>query len=275
MAHPYDPTATLPSNVLITNHSRKVPTAWIIRPKGGTFYTRDLIIYNNVGGGVMRPLLDYRILEIDSEATVATGKETGRVIVILDSSITDIKLQRRLVGGKYEPVGSDVDELIDPNEIDALNSSTWGQIYNLPKKFPPAPHLHPMESVFGVEQIHYMLDEIMQLIGSGSPFGYGAIIQYAEQLITAKAKELDERLEQIETIAGAAATGSRFTKNMIIITTDNVNPAETLKYGKWQRLPDTLLHSVANVADLGKTTRVGEGASYTMTGVAMWLMTGD
>lgn len=275
MAYALDLTATLKANQISTKHLREDANYWILRPRGGAFFTRDLKITNNVGNVLLRPLLDYRVLNLEYEAVRQSGKEVAQVIVILNTDVTNITISRRLIGGKYEPVGSDIDQIINEDDLNALNSSTWGQIYDAPDKFPPNAHLMDLDSVFGLEQVVYQLEEIRRLIGEGSPYGYGAITQYVEAEIKRMEADTSQRLKDLEALANGITDSLRFGKNMVVITTDNVNPAVSLKYGTWRRLSDTLLHSVKNLADIGSTTRIGEGQSYLMTGVAMWELIGD
>lgn len=275
MAYVLDLTASLPANKVTTKHLRTDPDHWFLRPRGGAFFTRDLVVINNVGSTPLRPLLDYRVLNLEYKAVRMSGKEVAQVIVILNAAVTNITITRRLIGGEFEPVGSDIDEIITDDDINALNSSTWGQIYNRPDSFPPNAHLQDLSDVFGMEQATYQLDEIRRLIGEGSPYGYGAITQYLEAEIKRLEDSTAQRIKDLEDLAGGIAGSLRFGKNMVVITTDNVNPAVTLKYGTWRRLSDTLLHSVQNLADIGTTTRIGEGQSYLMTGVAMWELIGD
>ncbi len=64
-------------------------------------------------------------------------------------------------------------------------------------------------------------------------------------------------------------------KNQVVFFTDNSNPRDVFKYGRWERLPDGLVMMTANNALVGTKKKMGEGTDYIGTYFAAWKYLGD
>lgn len=273
MAYPLDLTATSAINLVTTQHLRAGATLWYFRPKGGSFFTKDFEVRNTVTNQLLQPHIHYRVLDLDNDASMESAKEVCKAIVVLESTISDIKITRRLIGGQYEPIGSDVDKLITDQQLNQLNSSSWGQIIGRPIAFAPDPHLHLDEQVYGFGHVTYLIDEIKNLIGSQAKQGFGTIYQYIDKLFLEKQNDILNQLAGIELTINNVGVARRFEKGQIIMLYVSTHPADLFGYGTWQQITNTFLYGVDIAAQLGQTFKIGSGVDYTATKVYFWWLT--
>jgi hypothetical protein len=264
-----DLAATNPANY-ITDTYRRGTGAWIFVPVAGAFFTRDLVLTNTVNGRQLEPQTQYRALHTQKEATWDSAKEVCTVLVILDAAVNEVAVTRRVVGGKFQIVGSDVEKIITEEDINNINSSTWGQVIGQPYQFPFDPHKHYTEDVYGLEHVVYLLDEIRGSIGTGDKNAFGMVYQFIDKQFTVLSEETDTKLKQIESIIDNIEGNRKWKPGVIVAMTNNTNPATAIGYGTWRKLTNTLLYGVNLDSELGQRKKVGEGPDYLMTGVYYW-----
>lgn len=264
-----DLTASLAVNY-ITDTYRRIPGTWIFVPVAGAFYTKDLIVTNTINGRQLEPQTQYRALHVQKEAIDLSAKEVCCVLVILDPAVNEVSVKRRVVGGKFQLVGTDLEKIITDTEINNINSSTWGQVIGQPIQFPYDPHKHYLEDVYGFEHVVYLLDEIVQGIATGDKQAFGMIYQYIDKQFAVLREETDLKLGQLEEIVNNAESNRKWKPGVVVAMRNNTPPATAFGYGTWRKIPNTLLYGVNLDADLGSKKKVGEGPDYLMTGVYFW-----
>lgn len=269
MAYALDLTATLPANYITTTHLRG-NGPWIFVPTGGAFFTKDLVIKNTLNNQILEPQLQYRALHVSKDAIMASGKEVCCVIVILDSSINEISLQRRVVGGVYQNVGSDLDQIITDTDLDNLNSTSWGQVIGEPYQYPFDPHFHYVEDIYGLEHVIYLIESIAKAVSDGDGNVFGMMYQFIDKQVSELTAETDTRLNQLSAELAQLDADRKWKPGVIIAMKNNTNPAVALGYGTWRKLTNTLLYGVSNDVNLGQLKKVGEGVDYLMTGIYYW-----
>lgn len=264
-----DLTASVALNLITDVYRRGVGT-WIFVPIAGAFYTKDLVVINTINGRQLEPQTQFRALHVQKEAIDLSAKEVCCILVILDPAVNEISVQRRVIGGKFQHVGSDLEQIITDEEINNINSSSWGQVIGAPVQFPYDPHKHYDEDVYGLEHVIYLLNETTQVIGTGDKQAFGMFYQYIDKQFTILKTETDTKLKQMEDIVNAIETNRKWKPGVIVAMNNNTNPAIAFGYGTWRRLSNTLLYGVNLDSELGKRKKVGEGPDYLMVGILYW-----
>ena len=274
MAYTLDLAATNPLNKITTKHLRAGASVWYFRPIGGAFFTKDLVVTNTVTGQVLQPNIHYRCLDLNNNASMQSGKEVCDSLVILTTGLSDVTITRRVIGGQYEPIGSNIDTLITDQDLDRLNSSTWGQIIGLPIGFSPDPHAHLDNEVYGFGHVVYLLSEILNLLNSQDKHGFGIIYQYIDKVFDGLKTAFDARISNIQTMVTNFEPKTKFQVNQIVAIYGTANPNTLLGYGTWVKIEDTFLFGVTETTDLGTTFKVGSDPNGILaTKVFVWRRT--
>lgn len=272
MAYALDLTASLAANYITGNFPREdVNGNWLLIMVGGVFYTKDLVVRNAINNAELRPGVDYNVLHLNKEATMmAGGKETSTIVHITLASVTEVKVTRRVVGGKFETIGSDIRQIITDTDLDELNSTAWGQILGAPYQYPFKNHPHWEDEVYGLGNVQQGLTFIAEAIRSGDERLFGMIYQYIDRLSQETSKRIEQELEVIKEETENIKESTQVVPGMVVFFKDAVHPKDRFKFGTWRRLPeDTFLWAVDD-AKLGIRKKVGEGPDYVSTGFAGW-----
>lgn len=264
-----DLTASLALNYITDTYRRGTGT-WIFVPIAGAFYTKDLIVTNTINGRQLEPQTQYRALHVQKKAIDLSAKEVCCVLVILDPAVNEVSVKRRVVGGEFQYIGSDLENVISDEEINNINSSSWGQVIGEPIQYPFDPHKHYEEDIYGLEHVVYVLTEITQTIGTGDKQAFGMFYQYIDKQFAILKSETDQKLQQMEDIVDAIETNRKWKPGVVVAMTNNTPPSTAFGYGTWRKLSNTLLYGVNLDSDLGKKKKVGEGPDYLMTGIYYW-----
>lgn len=271
MAYVLDLTASLAANYVETTYTRPQEGVWIFAMAGGAFFTKDLIVRNTFNGQELEPLTQYRSLHTVSQAVLESGKEVNAIIVITDNTINQITVKRRIVGGPvYSTIGSDVLATIDEAKLNALDSTTWGQVIGKPVQYPPALHTHYEQDVYGFEAAVFMLNKIKDAISYGDDGVFGMFYQYINRQVTAMNTKIDTTIATLQQEVNNLRSSGRFKQYDIVILANNVNPRDHYGYGQWRRLPSGLFMMTSDPAKVGTIKKVGEGIDYVARNYAAW-----
>lgn len=271
MSYVLDLTATLATNYIESSFVRPAEGVWMFAMGGGAFYTKDLIVRNSYDGRELEPLTQYRALETVSDAVMESKKEVCSVIVITDSRVNQITIKRRVVGGRYETIGSDILTIVDEAKINALDSTSWGQIVGKPYQLPAEAHTHYDKEVYGLETAIYLMGEIKTAITHGDKNLFGMFYQYIDRQFTKLNTTLNENITRLNTEVEKNRKAALFQPNEVVIFTDATHPFDRYGYGVWQRLPDGLLMMTADNTKLGNRKKIGEGPDYWGEYYAAWV----
>lgn len=159
-SRPFDPTGNAPLNLILAEHRfLAVPNDRIFIPSHGPYYTKSLIVTN--GGTPLVRGVDYECILFYKEATLATGKEVGVGIRIIKTSITDVRIDYQVVGGKFQFVFPVLKQLMESLGDELINPIIYNEIIDKPEAFPPAAHRHPYWQFTGWGVIITPLDRIL------------------------------------------------------------------------------------------------------------------
>lgn len=170
-----DSTGTLPANKRdYEPHTVATRSTRVIKPNFSPYFTASMKVYSVTGTDVapIYTLLthgsDYSFVEFYERVSRVTGKEICGALLINRPDLPDkFALTYQALGGwqnvDYEALATAVANL---NQ----NSQTvdWNDITDKPTGFPPAPHLHDSQDVYGLEYLVANLTELVQSIPLGS-----------------------------------------------------------------------------------------------------------
>ena len=270
MSYVLDLTASLATNYVETSYLRPGEGVWMLVLDGGAFYTKDLIVRNSYDGRELEPLTQYRALETVSDAVLESSKEVCAVIVITDSRVTQVTIKRRIVGGRYQTIGSDIQTIVDQSKIDALDSTSWGQIVGRPYQLPSEQHTHYDKEAYGFESAIYVLEKIKDAVTTGDKNLFGMFYQYIDRQFVSLNKTLTDNISRLNTEVEKNRRAALFQPNEVVIFTDDTHPRDRYGYGVWERLPDGLLMMTSDNTKLGKKKKIGEGPDYWGQYYAAW-----
>lgn len=237
---------------------------WMFVMDGGAFYTKDLIVRNQYDGKELLPLTQYRALHTVKDAVLASGgKEVCAIIVITDSSVTQVSVKRRIVGGPvFSVIGSDIQNVVTQAKLDALDSTAWGSIVGKPVQYPPDTHVHYDKDIYGFETAIAMMERIAQAVTTGDRGLFGMMYQYIDRRFKETNDSAIAELKRLQTEVNTNRTAGRFQPNEIVVFTDNSDPKVVFGYGKWERLPEGVFMFTTDNSKLGKRKKLGEGPDY-------------
>ena len=262
--YPLDLTANLAANYKEDIYTRPKEGVWMFVMDGGAFYTKDLVVRNQYDGRELTPLTQYRALHTVRDAVLDSGgKEVCAIIVITDSSVTQVSVKRRIVGGpEFSVIGSDILNVVTQAKLDALDSTAWGQIVGTPNQYPPEIHTHYDKDVYGLETAIAMMERISQSITTGDKALFGMFYQYIDRQFKQLTDSTTAELQRLQTEVNTNRTAGRFQPNEIVVFTDNSDPKVVFGYGKWERLPEGVFMFTSDNSKLGKRKKLGEGPDY-------------
>lgn len=169
--YPYDPTGTSPHN-LVVGEFLSLPRGDRDRAyalQAGPFYANSVVIKTVPGNMTLVEGIDYDLLYLYQEATKATGQPVKAVIYIHNPTITGtVSVDYQVVGGEFSSNVSAIQALIESLQIDE-RAIVWDDILDKPVTFPPAPHLHHVGDLYGMEAFIDALDRLTAaMANSGS-----------------------------------------------------------------------------------------------------------
>lgn len=273
MSYELDLYASAPANHITHTYDREDNLdQWVIVPDGGAFYTKDLVVIDTFTGKELTPVTQYRALHTVSEAVLESGgKEVCAILLITNPTTIQVKVTRRVIGGRYQTIGGDVKKLVDEYGIDELNSTAWGQVIGKPDQMPPDMHTHYPEDVYGLQSVNYNLIAIKNAILMGDSNGFGMTYQYIDRLLDSLQTYVDDRFKKIDDSMNKIEKGISYGINQVVFFTDNTNPNGILE-GTWVRLPEGVV-MLGSADEVGTIKKVGEGPDYVAKRYAAWQRT--
>ena len=162
--YPLDLTGSLPAN-RVAGETRQIvhdEERYFI-PAGGPFYTKSLKVWSQ--GQLLSPNIDYKALDLNRDATLASGKEVCNVIY-LSKSTTDFVFQYQVIGGEYLDLTKDVLSFIQNTPLNQIETLEWGSVLYKPTTFPPADHAHVLTDWRGYGEACALLAEMQNAIAT-------------------------------------------------------------------------------------------------------------
>ena len=199
--YPLDKTAAAASNrinpevVQITT-----PASRLFVPSAGFFFGKNFRIFDQNGVALL-PSVDYKLVNLEKDATIETGRDVYSVVNVIKASATQVTLDYQCVGGTYSDTANSIRQLLASLPANSLNAVYWGQILNRPVQFPPAAHMHHAADWYGLGEVVTLLDEIRQAILVGDTAQLQAVYAYiTETLETGLSEFLRDNIATIQDV---------------------------------------------------------------------------
>lgn len=170
-----DPTGTLPANKrVLERHTVTTRSTRVIKPDFSPYFTESMLVYSATGT-TANPVftllthgVDYSFVELYEGVTKVTGKEVCRALLIHRASLPDdFALTYQALGGPQN-----IDYKALAHAVGTLNQSgqpvDWNDITDKPTGFPPGPHLHDSQDVYGLEYLVENLRAMVYSVQQGS-----------------------------------------------------------------------------------------------------------
>lgn len=126
----------------------------------GPFYTKSVVVKHVESGNILRPRLDYLCLHLDEIATRESGYEVCIAILITNQTYNgEFEVTYQVVGGEYSSYVSVIQQLVEALQLDD-RPVKWGDVIGKQDEYPPAPHLHTPDDLYGFE---FLVDALMRI----------------------------------------------------------------------------------------------------------------
>ncbi|HWT40128.1 MAG TPA: Hint domain-containing protein [Dongiaceae bacterium] len=176
--YPLDLTGQSPNNLIVGEvHNLALNPNRAFVCNYGPFYAKSVVIVDQSTGKNLVPHVDYLCLQLYKDASEASGLEVDGIILVINPAIGNtVQLTCQVVGGQYSDNAYALQQMINQLSLDD-QVVQWGQIIGTPSEFPPAPHLHSVDDVYGWEYLASAIDDLRQAILTGNQPAIDAIRQ--------------------------------------------------------------------------------------------------
>ncbi len=259
-SRPFDPTGKAVLNLVIgEEYSFSNAEDRIFIPSHGPYYTDSVVLV--IGNKRLQRGVDYECLLLHAEASVATAKEVGVAIKILNPTYTGAKVDYQAVGGKYQDLFWVLKDLMDNLGDELVSPIRWSDIVGKPEKYNAAAHRHPYWEFIGWGELLTPLDKILNGIHYQDRKKYRDVYDY----YYAKMGQFDTQMDQLtKSLSDKLAASYLFYRdplNTLKIKTVAVNPAEN-RDGAWVEVDEKVLGFAASASLLGTQVALSEEIVY-------------
>lgn len=197
--YPLDTTGTSPENfvegephLVPRDKSRAFATAY------GPYYTDSLVVRVVGRTDPLEIDKDYKPIEHYQDATVELGQSVSCGVLITNRSIgSDIVIDYQVVGGPFSLSSDAIQHNLDVIEADN-NKVKWSDVTGKPVRFPPAPHRHDAEDLYGMEYVVDAIDQLRLAILQGDVASHELIYDYIDRLKDLLYIDLDKMHERLD-----------------------------------------------------------------------------
>lgn len=200
--YPLDLTGNNPDN-LVLNEPHSIPREKSrgFAPNAGAFFTNPskLKIVHVATNYTLHPHTDYVAVELYEKASKAAGQEVCAGIVITNDTLDgEFLVTYQAVGGEFSCNVDVIQRLIEQLDLDN-RPVRWGDILGLPNAYNPAPHLHDIDDLYGMEYVVESLERIRAAIVLGDYNDHEEIRQRIENLKQYLLEQDQQILAQLQT----------------------------------------------------------------------------
>lgn len=195
--YPLDLTGVKPEN-RVHNEEHVIPRERSrgFAPNYGAFFTKSLVVRHKETGYTLIPTIDYIALHLYEKAAKASGQEVCAGILIVNDKLQGtFQVDYQVIGGEFSVNSDAIEELIAALELDN-RPVHWGDLLGKPEEFPPSPHLHDIDDLYGFEFVIEALERIRAAILLGDYYDH----EQLRQLIINLKNYVDEHFAQTNDI---------------------------------------------------------------------------
>lgn len=165
----------------------------------GPFYTDSLVVRQKGNVTPLKKGTDYKPIMLYQDATVMLGLSVSAAIIITNKSLgSEFEIDYQVVGGPFSLSSSAVSDLFEALELDNRKVN-WVDVLGKPVRFPPAPHLHDADDLYGMEFVTEALENLRIAILTGDVASHEQIYDYIDRvkdLIYIDIDKINARVDQ-------------------------------------------------------------------------------
>lgn len=214
--YPLDLTSTAATNLI----TQEVHTVEAAKHRGfalnyGAFYTKSLVVRNKATGDNLLPNIDYICLHLYEQASKYSGEEVcAAVLIINDTIVGDLEVDYQCVGGEFVFCVPVITQLIEALQLDN-RTIAWGDIIGVLDEFPPAPHMHDVDDLYGFEYLIDSMNKLVSAIKYGDSYDHQQLLNKINALSRSLGDSLNDLTARLELHVNDAGNPHRVTKAQV------------------------------------------------------------
>ncbi len=150
-------------------------------PTYGPFFAESFVIYDNSDNRLLVRGVDYNFAELLQEASIKTGKEIYK-LVIVDTSVvsSEVRYTYQVLGGYYQ---YNAEAIINMYEtfVNDNRPVDWVNVLNKPLYFNPTLHNHYISEIYGFERLMSAIEGIRNAIVLSDVPAFQEVIDYVNR----------------------------------------------------------------------------------------------
>lgn len=183
--YPLDLQGNNPANFIIDElHTFNTASERLFVPMGGPFYRIDFEIRNSVTNQLLLPNTDYKVVHLQKDATILSGKNVNAGVYVHNTNIPSVRINYRIIGGRYADTVDTIRQLFLDNPPTNADTIPWDHVFGAPAQMPPVEHLHDMLETYGYGNLITVLEQLRVALISGDGPAIDAIYRYVEITLT-------------------------------------------------------------------------------------------
>lgn len=148
----------------------------------GPYYTDTLVVRQKGNVTPLKLGTDYKPIMLYQDATMMLGLSVSAAIIITNKSLgSDFEIDYQVVGGPFSLSSNAVSDLFEALELDNRKVN-WIDVLGKPVRFPPAPHLHDADDLYGMEFVTEALENLRIAILTGDVASHEQIYNYIDRV---------------------------------------------------------------------------------------------
>ena len=222
--YPEDLTGVNPDNLVvgevITLNDRPIRVAV---PKYAPFFTKSLVVIDELTQRVLTKGIDYSVPIISQEASLRTGEEIGDAFLIENKDVSpNIRVTYQVLGGSYQSNIANITQIYEAYINDNRSVDWLTGVYGKPDTYPPSLHPHWLSEIYGFEPITVQLERIAQAIMLGNTPAFEMFLESIEtRFATLTDMEMGKPLKRAVTLEGLLHVLNKYNFNSIVMTPES------------------------------------------------------
>lgn len=183
--YPYDPTGLAETNLIVGEpHVIPLVKNRAFALHAGPFYANSVVVRTADTNVTLVRNTDYVILYTYQEATRKVGQEICAVIHVTNTAYSGTLLvDYQVIGGEFSSNVSAIQQLLQSLEIDN-RAIVFDDLIDFPVTLPPAPHLHDVGDLYGMEALVDAINDLKNSIGNNTETLYDQLASRVANLET-------------------------------------------------------------------------------------------
>jgi len=150
-------------------------------PKYAPYFYDSIVVRDAHTQRVLVKDIEYQCQDLAQTATVNSGRDVYRSVVVLNTAVSnDILVDYQTIGGEYVQDYTGIQALVN-NLLADTRPLGWPNVVGKPQTFDPTMHLHSLGDVTGFEYVISAMEMIRQAILGGDQIQSDAILRYIDE----------------------------------------------------------------------------------------------